>query len=184
MFMCTRLGRQRRRRILRLITGILSNTPPWAFALLVYFVYQGLRSLKTRTVTVWRALIVPALFIVMGLSRITFGHETGSTRYVSWLAGAALFAPLALLTGPRLLAVDRNKGWVTRPGSPVSLIRNVAVFVLQYSVGIAEALKLERHAAIAVIGHVVSGAEAGYFAGWAVVFLNRYRNAEKSGISP
>jgi len=44
--------------------------------------------------------------------------------------------------------------------------------------------QLERHAAIAVIGHVVLGAEAGYFAGWAVVFLNRYRNAAKPGIAP
>jgi hypothetical protein len=29
---------------------------------------------------------------------------------------------------------------------------------------------------VAIIGHAVSGASAGYFSGWAAVLLRRYRN--------
>ena len=57
-------------------------------------------------------------------------------------------APLAFLTGPRLLAVDRGKGLVTRAGSALPLIRNVTVFALQYGVAVMAALQLDGHAAV------------------------------------
>jgi hypothetical protein len=37
-------------------------------------------------------------------------------------------------------------------------------------------MKLEPHAAVAIIGHAVSGASAGYFSGWAAALLRGYRN--------
>jgi hypothetical protein len=163
-------------------THIFHATPLWAFALLAYLIWQGMQSLRTRTVPVWRALLVPGLFIAMGLSRIVLNHETGTVPYLSWLGGAVLVAPLALVTGPRLLAVDRVKGQVTRPGSPVSLIRNVTVFCLQYGVATATAMKLNWHETVVLIGHAVSGAEAGYFFAWATLLLNRYGKARKAAI--
>jgi len=36
-------------------------------------------------------------------------------------------------------------------------------------------MKLQPRAAVAIIGHAVSGASAGYFSGWAVALLRRYR---------
>jgi hypothetical protein len=65
---------------------------------------------------------------------------------------------------------------VTRPGSSTPLVCNITVFVLQYAVAVATAMKLEPHAAVAIIGHAVSGASAGYFSGFAVALLRRYRN--------
>jgi hypothetical protein len=40
-------------------------------------------------------------------------------------------------------------------------------------------MKLEPHAAVAIIGHAVSGASAGYFSGWAAALLRRYRNFDR-----
>ena len=37
-------------------------------------------------------------------------------------------------------------------------------------------MKLEPHAAVAIIGHAVSGACAGYFSDWTAALLRRYRN--------
>jgi putative effector of murein hydrolase LrgA (UPF0299 family) len=75
---------------------------------------------------------------------------------------------------------------VTRPGSAVPLVRNITVFLLQYGVAVATAMKLEPHTAVAIIGHAVSGASAGYFSGWVVALLRRYRNvdAESTGAEP
>ena len=160
---------------------ILGGTPPWAFALLAYFIWQGLRSLKPRTLAVWRALVVPALFICMGVSRLTFGHETGMTSWLWWTAGAILFAPLAIVTGPRIVAVDRDRRRVTRPGSAVPLVRNVTVFVLQYVVAVAGAMQIEGRTQLEIIGHAVPGAEAGYFAAWSLLFLKRYRDVGAPG---
>jgi hypothetical protein len=65
---------------------------------------------------------------------------------------------------------------VTRPGSAMPLLRNITVFSLQYAVAVATAMKLEPHAAVAIIGHAVSGATSGYFSGRTAALLRRYRN--------
>jgi hypothetical protein len=155
---------------------ILANTPIWVFVLLAYLIWQGRQALRIRTRPIWRMLIVPLVFLVMGLSRLVMARDNGLAPLLAWVAAALLFASLAFFHGPRLLAVDRKRGQVTRPGSATPLVRNITVFVLQYGVAVATAMKLEPHAAVAIIGHAVSGASAGYFSGWAAALLRRYRN--------
>jgi hypothetical protein len=159
-------------------TRILTNTPLWVFALLAYLIWQGSQSLRPRTRPIWRTLIVPLVFFLMGLSRLVTARDGGIEPLLAWLLAAVLFALLALSRKPKLLAVDRKSGTVTRPGSAAPLARNITVFVLQYAVAVATAMKLEPHAAVAIIGHAVSGASAGYFSGFAVALLRRYRNSD------
>jgi hypothetical protein len=166
-------------------TRILTNTPPWVFALLAYLIWQGSQSLRPRTQPIWRMLIVPLVFFLMGVSRLVTAGDRGIEPLLEWLVAVVLFASLALSRKPKLLAVDRKSGTVTRPGSATPLARNITVFVLQYAVAVATAMKLEPHAAVAIIGHAVSGASAGYFSGFAVALLRRYRNfdaGENSGV--
>jgi hypothetical protein len=153
---------------------IFANTPPWVWALLAYLIWQGAQAMRRRTQPIWRMLIVPLVFFLMGLSRLMTARDSGVEPLVAWLAAAVLFAWLALSYPPQLLAVDRKNRTVTRPGSIAPLVRNITVFVLQYGVAVATAMKLEPHAAVAIIGHAVSGASAGYFSGWTVALLRRY----------
>ena len=155
---------------------ILTHTPVWVFVLLAYLIWQGLQALRPRTQAVWRMLIVPLVFFLMGLSRLVLARDHASEPLLAWFAALVLFAALGLFNGPRLLAVDRDKGLVTRPGSVGPLLRNLTVFSLQYGVAVATAMKLEPHAAVAIIGHAVSGASAGYFSGWAAALWRRYRS--------
>ena len=155
---------------------ILANTPVWVFVLLAYLIWQGSQALRPRTQAVWRLLVVPLVFFLMGLSRLVLARDNALEPLFAWLAALILFAALGLFNGPKLLAVDRQKGMVTRPGSVGPLLRNITVFSLQYGVAVATAMKLEPHAAVAIIGHAVSGASAGYFSGWAVALWRRYRN--------
>jgi hypothetical protein len=155
---------------------ILANTPVWVFALLAYLIWQGWQARQKRTQAIWRMLIVPLVFFLMDLSRLVLARDHGLEPMLAWLVAAVLFAALALFRGPQLLAVDKEKGMVTRPGSWSGLIRNITVFSLQYGVAVSTAMKLEPHAAVAVIGHAVSGASAGYFSGWAAALVRRYRN--------
>jgi hypothetical protein len=155
---------------------ILANTPAWVFVLLAYLIWQGLQALRPRTQAVWRMLIVPLVFFLMGLSRLVLARDNALEPLLAWLVAVILFGTLGLFNAPVLLAVDRQKGLVTRPGSIGPLLRNITVFTLQYGVAVATAMKLEPHAAVAVIGHAVSGASAGYFSGWAVALWRRYRN--------
>jgi hypothetical protein len=161
---------------MQIAVRVLANTPIWVFALLAYLIWQGCQSLQSRTQPIWRMLIIPLVFFLMGLSRLVTARDNGLEPLLAWFAAALLFASLALTRGPRLLAVDRKSGQVTRPGSVIPLARNITVFVLQYAVAVATAMKLEPHAAVTIIGHAVSGASAGYFSGWAAALLRRYRN--------
>ena len=158
---------------------ILAHTPIWVFVLLAYLIWQGLQALRPRMQAVWRLLIVPLVFFGMGLSRLVLARENGPEPLLAWLAALVVFAALGLFNGPRLLAVDRQKGTVTRSGSIGPLLRNVTVFSLQYGVAVASAMKLEPHAAVAIIGHAVSGASAGYFSGWAIALWRAYRNFDR-----
>jgi hypothetical protein len=159
----------------------LANTPIWVFPLLAYLVWQGYQSLRPRTQPVWRLLIVPVVFFLMGLSRLLLARNDGWEPLLAWFVAALLFAALALVRGPRLLAIDRKTGQVTRPGSWTPLIRNITVFALQYVVAVAAARHLDSHIGVAMIGRVVSGATAGYFAGWTVSLLRSYRAALPPG---
>jgi len=158
---------------------ILANTPVWVFALLAYLIWQGWQARRPRTQAIWRMLIVPLVFFLMGLSRLVLARDHALEPLMAWLVAAILFGALGLWPGPKLLAVDRARGVVSRPGSAGPLIRNVTVFSLQYGVAVATAMKLEPHAAVAVVG-AISGASAGYFSGWAVALLRRYRNFDRS----
>jgi hypothetical protein len=155
------------------VVQMLAHTPPYVFALFGYLVWQGVLSLRTRRLAVWRMLIVPGLFEATGLLLLVLRPSRDIIPMAAWLIGFVAFVPLGLVTGPRLLAVDRTS--VTRAGSPVSLVRNLLVFGAQYGIAVALFLHPEAHASFIVAGHTVSGSSVGYFVGWTIAFRRRYR---------
>jgi hypothetical protein len=154
--------------------AILVNTPPWVFALLALLIWQGCVALRPRSQPLPRMLILPAVFFLMGLSRLALGGRT-IDLLLAWMASAAAFVALALYTGPRSVTVESETGRILCPGSVVPLIRNLTVFVLQYGVAVVTAMKLDASGEVAMAGQVVSGACAGYFLGWTIALLRSYR---------
>ena len=55
--------------------GVLTHTPLWAFVFFVYLIWQGILSLRSRELPLWRSLVVPALFIILGISRIALRQQ-------------------------------------------------------------------------------------------------------------
>jgi hypothetical protein len=157
------------------VVQMVIHTPPYVFVLLAYFILQGLLSLRTREQAMWRMLIVPSLFTGTGLLLLVLRPSGGSLLILAWLIGLGAFVPLGLMTGPRILAVDRRRGRVIRAGSPASLVRNLLVFAAQYGIAVATFLHPEAQGSLAVAGHAVSGISVGYFVGWTIAFRRRYR---------
>jgi hypothetical protein len=153
---------------------ILINTPPWVFVLLALLIWLGSLSLRPRSQPLRRLLIVPAVFFLMGVSRLVLGHKSIELLAV-WLVSAALLAALALYTGPRNVTIDSDTGYIRRPGSVLPLVRNILVFVLQYAVAVVTAMKLDIGIDVAIAGQAISGACAGYFLGWTIALLRSYR---------
>ena len=159
---------------MRTAIAIFTNTPVWVFGLLALLIWQGCMALRPSSQPLLRMLIIPAVFFLMGLSRLVLGGKSIDLLLV-WVAGAAVFAALALYTGPRSVTIDGETGRILRPGSVVPLLRNVSIFILQYAVAVVTAMKLGATWEVAVVGQAVSGACAGYFLGWTIALLRSYR---------
>ena len=153
---------------------ILIHTPPWVWILLAYLVWQGIKSMQPRKAPIWRALIVPVVFIAWGVSRIGFGHQDNQGPLVAWVVAALVLLPLGVLT-PRPFDVDHKTGEIIRPGSAFGLIRNLVVFLLQYAVGVISAIDAGDRALAIIVGRAISGATAGYFFGSMIALLVAYR---------
>ncbi|MCP3405328.1 DUF6622 family protein [Bradyrhizobium sp. CCGB01] len=153
---------------------VLIHTPVWVWILFAYLVWQGVQAMQPRTTPIWRALIVPVVFIVWGISRIGFSPQDNAWPLVAWIAAALALLPLGVLT-PQPFDVDHNTGEIIRPGSAFALIRNVVVFSLQYAVGVISAIDASDRALAIIIGRAISGATAGYFIGSTIALLVAYR---------
>jgi high-affinity Fe2+/Pb2+ permease len=161
--------------------GIMTHTPIWAWILLAYLIWQGIKAMQPRTGTIWRALIVPAIFIVWGLSRLGLSQQAGMASLFAWIAAALVLLPVGVLT-PRPFEVDHTTGQIKRAGSIFPLIRNIIVFAAQYSVAVIAAIHTDDRAMAAIIGRAISGATAGYFIGSAIALLRRYWKQRKAGL--
>src|ERR1700742_3008558 len=139
--------------------GVVTHTPIWAWILLTYLIWQGIKAMQPRTTSLWRALIVPMIFIVWGLSRLGFGQQAGAPL-VAWIVAALVLLPVGVLT-PRLFEVDHTTGQIKRPGSIFPLIRNIVVFAAQYAVAVTAAIHPDDRAIAVMIGRAISGATAG-----------------------
>ena len=159
---------------------VAMRTPFYIWLLLAYVVWQGTQALRPRTQPLARVFLLPLLFIASGVVPLVVGPRAGTGLLEAWVMAAVLLGPVGLLTGPRLLAVDRGAGTVTRPGSWVPLLRNVTAFVLQYAVAVAVAVHADTGGWLAVGGRAVSGATAGYFLGWVVAAGRQYLSAPRS----
>ena len=153
---------------------ILIHTPLWVWILLAYLVWQGIKAMQPRKAPIWRALIVPVVFIAWGVSRIGFGHQDGQWPLVAWVVAALVLLPLGVLT-PRPFDVDHKTGEIIRPGSAFALIRNLVVFMLQYTVSVISAIDAGDRALAIIVGRAISGATAGYFFGSMIALLLAYR---------
>jgi len=160
---------------------ILIHTPIWVFPLFAYLVWQGIKAMRPRTTTIWRALIVPAVFIVWGVSRLFAHQQNAMWPLVFWFAAAAILLPVGLLTA-RPFELDHTAGEIKRPGSVFPLIRNVTVFALQYTVAVVAAVDPHDATTAAIVGRAISGGTTGFFLGRTVALLRQYWRQHEADI--
>ena len=86
---------------------ILIHTTVWVWALPALLVWQGIKAMQPRKTPIGRALIVPVVFILWGISRIGFGHQDSAWPVVAWIVAALALMPLGVLT-PRPFDVDHK----------------------------------------------------------------------------
>jgi hypothetical protein len=158
--------------------AILQHTPSYVYAVLAVLLLLGVQAMRSRTVSIWRLLLTPALFIGWGLASLALQSAASPLPLLEWLAGAAVGGAIGWST-IRLddMRIDRARLSVSLPGSALPLIRNLVIFAARYALGVSVALAPAWQAELAVWNIVISGLSAGYFLGWLVRFLSAYRRA-------
>jgi hypothetical protein len=161
------------------LVQMLLHTPVYVYVLLAWLVWRGLLSLRLRTVALWRLFIVPGVFAATGLLLI-WRANVGFPGVVAWLVSAVAFMPLGFVTGPRILRIDPSRH-VTRAGSIVPLMRNLIIFGCQYAIAVALFLHPGEFR-FEITARAVSGVSIGYFAGWTIMVLRRYRELVRRSV--
>jgi len=160
-----------------MLVQILIHTPIYVWGLLAYLIIQGIKGRETRTVSLWKMLFVPIIFIGVGFLHFDDTSELFSSFLTAWFVGLLLLAPVGFFTGPQIIAVDREKKAIERAGTTLPLIRNVIFFCAQYALAVLNVLHPEDHSTLTLITGVVSGASAGYFGGWLISLWRKYQES-------
>ncbi len=150
------------------ISDILSHTPLWVWLLLAFVLWRGVAMLNPRAVEPRRALVVPAVFLIWGLTGMLSSRGLGFD--LVWFAlggaiGAGLGMALAGFSAPPGLDVER--GLLLMPGSFVPLALIVIAFPVKYAlaVAIATANGPSQAAYYASLSAAIGGGFAGLFWG-------------------
>jgi hypothetical protein len=158
------------------VLAILSGTPWWVWMLLAVLTGLGLQATRPRRAKLWRVLVTPLVFVAWGASSLA--RQADPTALAAWFAAAALGVLLGLaITRLDGVRADRALGLVELPGSWLPMIRNLAIFVARYGLAVAAVLSPAAHGSLLICDFAVSGVSAGYFVGWLVVFLRRWRRS-------
>ncbi|MEN5275314.1 hypothetical protein ABE527_00025 [Brucella sp. TWI432] len=163
--------------LMDMLVQIVIHTPIYVWGLLVYLIIQGIKGRETQIVSVWRMLFVPIIFIGVGFLHFDDSSELFGSFLTAWFIALVLLAPFGLLTGPKIIAVDRQNKTIERAGATLPLIRNLIFFCAQYVLAVLNVLYPEDHANLTLITGVVSGASAGYFGGWLIALWRKYQQS-------
>ena len=160
---------------------ILIHTPVWVFPLFAYLVWAGIQGMRPRTTTIWRSLIVPAIFIIWGISGLVSQSRDTIAPFATWLAAALVLGAAGFLLA-KPFELDHTTGEIKRPGSVVPLLRNITIFALQYTVRVIMAIDPDARTTASLVGRAVGGAMTGYFLGRTVALLRQYHKQRQADL--
>lgn len=165
---------------------MLEGTPWWVWVVFVYVIIIGIKTTKPQIVSLYRLLIVPFIFVFLSLHTLwltpmNFLHI--SVFIMTMLIGiGAGFWQISRL----FIEVDRRKKLLSVPGSPVTLILVLIVFVSKYYFGFTEAVHPEmmQNDAFILSMLALSGVCSGIFIGRAVCYICRFVSLPHKELQP
>lgn len=155
---------------------ILRGTPLWVFAVLALLLGVSLQQLRPNVRSLRRILLIPVYFTGWGLLGLFDPQATAEAITGSWLPAALIGAFIATRIALPM-RVDRERARVWQPGSAVSLVRNMVLFLGHYGFHVAAIIQPQAQAVLKAGDLAVSGLGAGYFIAWGIRFAGGYARA-------
>lgn len=118
------------------ISSIVKGTPSWVLLVFVFVLYRGLQACKTRTFSVYKLGIIPALFLALSIQGICTLQCPMPGMWILWCAGLLLGVVQGwyiFTTGP--IEADKKKSLIKVQGSPLILVLSLIIFASKYYMG-------------------------------------------------
>lgn len=128
-----------------MIIQILSNTPPWVWALLAALTWLGLSQARARTASLARITVMPVAMTGLSLWG-TVSAFGGSPMFgyvmLAWMfAAAAMMAVVAPMKVPAGTTYDAQSRAFAMPGSWAPMLLILGIFLTKYAVGVTLAMQ-------------------------------------------
>lgn len=125
-----------------MLMQIVTNTPPWVWALLAALVALGIWQSLPRRLPARRALVMPLLLLTLSLVGLLSTFAAAPLPVLAWLAGLGVaLAAGRPLVRPRGARWDAQAALFHVRGSWLPLLLILALFAIKYGVGVALALR-------------------------------------------
>lgn len=160
-----------------MILEILTHTPAWVFVLFAVVIALGACRLRDGERDSRRECLIPILFVVFGVIRF-YQHDDPSAISF-WLIAAGMGLLIGSLARPALRSVPGCYR-IFLAGSAWPLSRILVIFAAHYFVNVAAVLSFDHRVDFLRLDAAVSGAAAGFFAGWLWRFAQAFRAAKAS----
>jgi len=168
---------------MNLLQLLLSHTPIWVWALLLFLVTRGITALKPQPTTLATLAIVPTLFTVWGLWSISHRYGGAWQVWAQWLVGIAAGAALGwMLLRRATLTVNPSTGRLWRSADysllPLLLVTFAVKYGFECALAVAPALGDDSGFRAAYL--LLSGGFTGIFIGKYVRYLRVARRLPAS----
>ena len=148
------------------ILDLLWGTPWWVYAIFVYLVLVGIKSLRPDNVSLLRLVIAPLIFIVWSLYSFSGKYGLSLTIVSLWLMSVAIGIFLGWTLLYHGIKINKNN-LIHIPGSSVPLLLYMTFFLLKYFLGVNYALDpaTQQNIFFWATDVVISGIITGIFGG-------------------
>lgn len=150
---------------------IIKGTPLYVWAILIYLLFVGIKSIKTRVVYLPKLFIIPLILPAIKY-KILFSEDALVFCLMIIVASIASF----FIHTRNTIKVIKKEGSIEVPGNYGTLIILLSFFIVKYYFGYLKSADQDLYLKYSIIENIISGLFSGYFIGRALRFTNKYLN--------
>ena len=156
------------------------HTPWWVYLLLCYLIAVGIKASKVRIIPLWKAFVLPTIFLSMSIQTLTTIETIEHLSIGSWIVAMLVGSSFGWWQVQRLdIKIDKKRSLIQIPGSWDTLVVILIIFIAKYYFGYEKAtnpvLVTQLNFKISVL--VLSGGCTGLFLGKLCCYMSHYKNS-------